>query len=90
LAFIQGFLQDEYDEDGNLLTTCRACNSDKAHNEFPSIEQARRWLRLYRKECSRPWFETYVVAKKPNPSAWNRYNQHHWERYQAGEDEPDA
>jgi hypothetical protein len=78
------------DEDENLVTACAACNSDKAHNPFDSIDEVRRWLRLYRKECSEPWFQTYVLGRKANPSSWNapqrlrRVRQ----RFDAGEDEP--
>ena len=80
------------DELQNLVTACRACNSDKATNEFASIEEARRWLRLYRKECSGRFFETYVVGRKSNISGRdvNQWGKRLWDRFNAGEDEPEA
>ena len=80
------------DELQNLVTACRACNSDKATNEFASIEEARRWLRLYRKECSGRFFETYVVGRKANISGRdvNQWGKPLWDHLNAGEDEPEA
>jgi hypothetical protein len=43
------------DGDSNLVTCCAACNADKGRADyFDSVESVRRFLRLYRKECSRP------------------------------------
>ncbi len=71
-------------EKENLVTACAACNSDKAHHKFTSVEQGRRYLRLYWTEFSRPFYETYVVAKNPKlvGRGWGNF----WERFKAGED----
>jgi hypothetical protein len=36
---------------------------------FPSLKQARRWLRLYYAECYQPWFETFVAR---TAASWDR------------------
>jgi hypothetical protein len=55
----------------------------------------RRFLRLARKECSRPWFDTYVAQdgvfslKKAAADATRRLKKVR-ERFKAGDDEPDT
>jgi 5-methylcytosine-specific restriction endonuclease McrA len=81
------------DDDSNLVTCCAACNADKGSADFDSVESVRRFLRLYWKECSRPWFNTFVTThnRSKNPSNWN------WKerlekvraRFAAGDDEPE-
>jgi hypothetical protein len=73
------------DEIGNLKTACRPCNAYKGENWFPTLEAARRWLRLYREEMSRPWFDHHVTNSgtiegwrkkhKMTGPAWERLKQ---------------
>jgi hypothetical protein len=51
------------DDDSNLFTCCAACNSAKAANKFTDLEQARRFIEFYKREYTRPWFDTNVVAE---------------------------
>jgi hypothetical protein len=68
------------DEMENLRTACGACNSGKGDNEFPSLEAAQLWLRIYREECADPFWETYVAKTGSTwksggiKRTWDRYN----------------
>ena len=57
-------------DDDNLVTACSDCNAYKAQRVFTSIPEAARWLRLYRHEIAKPWYEKHVVGKQ-SPSTWN-------------------
>jgi hypothetical protein len=50
------------DDESNRFTCCRACNADKGQVDFDLgvVEDVKLYLRLYREECSRPWFDAYV------------------------------
>jgi hypothetical protein len=78
--------KDGSDADDNLVTACRACNADKGRDAFDSIEAAQRWLGLYWKYCSRPWFEAHVLAES-DPDKWEakRRRKHTWDCFRAGE-----
>jgi hypothetical protein len=60
------------DDDSNLFAACGACNSAKAANVFDDLSQARRFIAFYKREYSRPWFETNVVDRKRTlgPGPW--------------------
>jgi hypothetical protein len=51
-------------DDSNLFTCCAACNTAKAANVFTDLDQARRFIEFYKREYTRPWFETNVVGRK--------------------------
>jgi hypothetical protein len=65
------------DDPTNLKTACRACNSSKARRVFESMESARRWLRLYRDEFYRRYYQEYVLGRKPKPRpySWDQFNK---------------
>src|ERR1700757_424456 len=60
-------------DDANLVTCCAAYNAAKGEEDLgSSVEDVRRYLRLYWAECSRPWFETYVRGGRKDPlSSWD-------------------
>jgi 5-methylcytosine-specific restriction endonuclease McrA len=49
--------------DNNLVTCCATCNAEKGGEDLGSVEDVRRFLRLYRAECARPWFQYLRRAK---------------------------
>jgi HNH endonuclease len=67
---------------GNLFTACRQCNHYKRHNRFPSIPDAKLWLRLYRTHCTDPWFHAHVLEDK-DPATWgtNKRLERVWELF---------
>jgi hypothetical protein len=74
----------------NLRTACRSCNAYEGENWFPTLEAARRWLRLYRESISRPWFDYHVAGTIPRwdetvwGPRWDRLKQevaHSWQLY---------
>jgi hypothetical protein len=76
-AYLRGNWQcDHWDPDGgdtleNCVTACGQCNMWKKKNKFATPEATREWLRLYREEIARPWFEHHVVRDEP-ASGWNK------------------
>jgi hypothetical protein len=82
---------NDYD---NLVTACSDCNAYKARRVFRSIPEAARWLRLYRHEIAKPWYEKHVVGKQ-SPSSWNNGEgkqrmKRFLKRFNDGDDEPEA
>ena len=82
------------DDDDNLVTACSDCNAYKAQRVFASIPEAARWLRLYRHEIAKPWYEKHVVGMQ-SPSTWNygegkQRLKHFLKRVNDGEDQPEA
>jgi hypothetical protein len=67
------------------------CNADKGSADFDSVESVRRFLRLYRKEWSRPWFDTFVAThdRRKNPSNRKERLQNVRTRFAAGDNEPE-
>jgi 5-methylcytosine-specific restriction endonuclease McrA len=55
----------------NCVTACTPCNLAKGDKWFSTLEAAQHWLRLYREEQARPWFEHHVINAGPI-NGWNR------------------
>jgi hypothetical protein len=77
---VDHFIPGGGNDDGNLVTACSDCNAYKGKRVFTSIPEAARWLRLYRHEIAKPWYEKHVVGRLP-PSDWNNgEGRERWKR----------
>jgi hypothetical protein len=53
------------DDLANYVTACGACNAAKHAHDFASVDEAKRWVRLYQDECAQPWYAAHVVRGEP-------------------------
>jgi hypothetical protein len=82
-------------EDSNLVTYCRARNAATVWLGRGSVEEVKRFLRLYWAECSRPWFDTFVADEngpEDPKSCWDRIGRTRktWKRFYDGDVEPEG
>jgi hypothetical protein len=82
------------DDDKNLKTVCHPCNRFKSQEDLGPVQNVQRFLRLYQRECARPWYDEFVAAYDPSkdPLKWNAPERLKTvrKRFKAGDDEKEV
>jgi HNH endonuclease len=76
-----GKAQGGTDDINNLVTACRACNTNKGTSKFDDVDHAKHWLDLYKKHCADAYYQTYVVRKETGKWNVKRKLDAVWEKF---------